>query len=196
MTTINPGRCLWCGMTFDEHLESRGRLEASPKTPCLGLKENYREQSKRGQFGMRIYLAAPLFTSAERHWNKLLAQEIHRQNPAVEVWLPQDEEQILGPGDRMTEKIFISDVEGIKKSNCVVAIMDGSDPDSGTCWECGYAYAKGIPVFMVRTDFRGSGEDRNVPYNIMLAESALARAEMPLANIRQVAEKILEMIKA
>lgn len=77
----------------------------------------------------------------------------------------------------------------------VVAIMDGPDPDSGTSWECGYAYAKDKPIFMVRTDFRGSGEDRSVPYNIMLAESCNGRVELPLGSIVAVADAVVKFIK-
>ena len=35
----------------------------------------------------------------------------------------------------------------------VVANTDGPDPDSGTSWECGYAYRK-KPVILFPTDFR------------------------------------------
>jgi hypothetical protein len=52
----------------------------------------------------------------------------------------------------------------------VVAILDGADADSGTCWECGYATAKGIPVIAVRTDFRNSGDIKG--FNAMLYYSA------------------------
>jgi nucleoside 2-deoxyribosyltransferase len=33
-----------------------------------------------------------------------------------------------------------------------VAIMDGADPDSGTSWEVGYAYASGKTIVLVRTE--------------------------------------------
>ena len=52
-----------------------------------------------------------------------------------------------------TKQIFNKDVEGIDWAEVVVANMDGPDPDSGTCWECGYAYRK-KPVILFRTDFR------------------------------------------
>jgi nucleoside 2-deoxyribosyltransferase len=52
----------------------------------------------------------------------------------------------------------------------VVAIMDGTQVDDGTAWECGYAYAKGKPVIGLRTDFRSCG-DGKAPVNLMLSES-------------------------
>jgi nucleoside 2-deoxyribosyltransferase len=36
----------------------------------------------------------------------------------------------------------------------MVAILDGSQVDDGTAWEIGYAYARGLPVWGLRTDFR------------------------------------------
>ena len=52
-----------------------------------------------------------------------------------------------------------------------MANMDGPDPDSGTCWECGYAYRK-KPILVYRTDFRSSGDTDTTAYNLMLTESA------------------------
>ena len=67
--------------------------------------------------------------------------------------------------------IFLMDVEGLDSSDVVVANMDGPDPDSGTCWECGYAYKK-KPIVVYRTDFRKSGDTETSAYNLMLTESA------------------------
>jgi nucleoside 2-deoxyribosyltransferase len=114
---------------------------------------------------MKIYLAGPLFTAAERAFNRrlrdLLVQRGH------EVWLPQDHE----PKTRAARDIFLTDVEGVDSSDVVVANMDGPDPDSGTCWECGYAYKK-KPIIVYRSDFRKPGDTKTSPYNLMLTESA------------------------
>jgi Nucleoside 2-deoxyribosyltransferase len=85
---------------------------------------------------MKIYLAGPLFTTAERNFNNELTSLL--RDKGYEVWLPQEFEHMT-----MTPKqIFVKDVEGIDWADVVVANMDGSDPDAGTCWECGYAYRK------------------------------------------------------
>jgi nucleoside 2-deoxyribosyltransferase len=83
--------------------------------------------------------------------------------------------------------IFEEDVRGIDWADVVVANMDGPDPDSGTCWECGYAYRK-KPIVIFRTDFRVGYEKRNdahsaeevgqAPYNLMLTESADLRLDL------------------
>ena len=84
---------------------------------------------------MKLYFAAPLFTAPERTWNAEVAAALRAAGH--EVFLPQEQE----PG-KDTAGIFVTDVGGIDGADCLVAIMDGADPDSGTCWEVGYAYRK------------------------------------------------------
>jgi nucleoside 2-deoxyribosyltransferase len=52
----------------------------------------------------------------------------------------------------------------------MVAVIEGADADSGTSWEMGYAYARGIPVISIRTDFRMAGHHEHV--NLMLEQSS------------------------
>jgi nucleoside 2-deoxyribosyltransferase len=142
---------------------------------------------------MKIYLAGPLFSIAERHLNKELARLL--RDKKHEVWLPQEFEQRT-----MTAKeIFVKDVEGIDWADVVVANMDGPDPDSGTSWECGYAYRK-KPVILFRTEFRAGyklGGDRlqieeknGAPYNLLLTEAATKRLDLPFAALDSVADSI------
>ncbi len=48
--------------------------------------------------------------------------------------------------------IFQLDVENLDKADVVVLLYYGVYSDTGTAWECGYAYAKGIPVVVVHVD--------------------------------------------
>ena len=96
---------------------------------------------------MKLYFAGPLFSAAERSWNEALAAAL--REGGHEVFLPQEQEPGMdAPG------IFGTDVAGIDWADALVAIMDGPDPDSGTAWECGYAYGR-KPIVLVRTDIRG-----------------------------------------
>lgn len=121
----------------------------------------------------KVYLAGPLFSLAEVGFNAELARFLEIQG--FEVWLPQAHE----PRSKTARAIFEMDVAAIDWADMVVACMDGPDPDSGTAWECGYAYAKGKPIVCYRTDFRVSGDTEGAPYNLMLTESATARFEVP-----------------
>ncbi|MFZ3357429.1 MAG: nucleoside 2-deoxyribosyltransferase [Xanthobacteraceae bacterium] len=94
---------------------------------------------------------------------------------------------------------FDKDVEGVDWAEAVVANMDGADPDSGTCWECGYAYKKKY-IVLFRTDFRVGHEVRSdrrampdadqAPYNLMLTASADVRLDLFRAGIEDVAVEI------
>ena len=141
---------------------------------------------------MKIYLAASLFTLADRIFNARLAEFLRARGYAV--WLPQENE----PRKFSTAAVFTLDKSGIDRSDVVVANMDGSDPDSGTSWECGYGYAKGKMVVTFRTDFRGIGEAEHAGYNIMLWEGADFRADLTclkFTTIEQVADALDEILK-
>jgi nucleoside 2-deoxyribosyltransferase len=131
---------------------------------------------------MKIYMAGPLFSTAELAFNKDLASLLRARGQ--EVFLPQEHEQRKD----LPKAIFESDVRGLDWADAVVACLDGSDPDSGTCWELGYAYAKGKLSIVYRTDFRlFEGSDQ---INLMMTESADHVIIMPTASIADLAGEI------
>ena len=142
---------------------------------------------------MRIYLAGPLFSVAERDFNARLADQLRLAGH--EVFVPQEIEQ----RSKTARQMFEGDVAGIDWCEVVLANMDGPDPDSGTAWECGYAFGrKAIVVF--RTDFRAAEEPGKAPFNLMLSESAtrcldLAASDKDLVvDFKTVAAAILRAL--
>ena len=136
---------------------------------------------------MRIYFAGPLFSAAERDWNASLATNL--RGAGHEVFLPQEQE----PG-KDAAGIFSTDVGGIDWADALVAIMDGADPDSGTCWEVGYAYRK-KPIVLVRTDTRRYDGSGGSGYNPMLTESATIRIDAVAAPIDRVGREVLAALQ-
>ncbi len=71
-------------------------------------------------------------------------------------------------------------MDGCRKAlddcDLVVALLDGTQVDDGTAWEIGYAYARNIPVYGIRTDMRFGGELPGGQVNAMIAGSCLAIA--------------------
>jgi nucleoside 2-deoxyribosyltransferase len=132
---------------------------------------------------MKLYLAGPLFTVAERDFNQRLAGALRQLGH--EIWLPQEKEQ----RGKSARRIFREDVAGIDWAEAVLANMDGADPDSGTCWECGYAYGK-KPILLFRTDFRTGAEHPGAPYNLMLTASASRRVELPFTDLETIARRL------
>lgn len=137
---------------------------------------------------MRIYFSGPLFTTAERTWNAAVADAL--RTAGHDVFLPQEKE----PGND-GPWIFATDVGGIDWADGLVAIMDGPDPDSGTSWEVGYAYAARKPIVLVRTDIRvmagAAGE-----YNPMLMQAATRRIDLPAASTSEVVAAVLGALAA
>jgi nucleoside 2-deoxyribosyltransferase len=128
---------------------------------------------------MHLYLAGPLFTQAERVWNLALAAAL--ETAGHSVFLPQIEVQNLS--ELEADAIFRVDVDGVRSADALVAVLDGADADSGTCFECGLAYALGIPIVAVRSDFRGGGDalpgQKLATVNLMLAQAARAIVALP-----------------
>ncbi len=134
----------------------------------------------------QIYLAGPLFSKAERDFNLYLRDRL--VEIGFNVFLPQEDgdDTISSRLEDRMKNIFINDVKGIDESDIVLAVLDGgSDVDSGTAWEMGYAYAKGIPVLGLKTDFRTFGDEGIV--NLMM-EMSMDRLERDVEDILKVLE--------
>jgi nucleoside 2-deoxyribosyltransferase len=143
---------------------------------------------------MLIYLAGPLFTLAERRFNRELAAALESAEPGVSVILPQqtdhEKDLALDPG-----RIFDRCLRDLKRAEAVVAVLDGPDADAGTAFECGYCFAQGVPVVCLRTDVRGGTEPA---VNAMLRRSAAAWLEIsPVgADLGEVARQVLAGLTA
>lgn len=124
---------------------------------------------------MKVYQAGPLFSEAERDWHLKLKRRLLEAGYNV-VW-PYE----LVPHGRIGEwggdapaKIMELDAGALDKCHVVVALLDGAQVDDGTAWEIGYAYAKGIPVIGIRTDFRNGGDTASSRVNAMVQGSCRA----------------------
>jgi len=113
-----------------------------------------------------IYIAGPLFSVAEREFNRRVADALKERVNNCTVVLPQEYAATVAGTSGFLQKVFNYSLEHIRKSDVVVAILDGPDADAGTCVEIGYAYAHKKPIIGIRSDFRAS-EDRGV--NLMVS---------------------------
>ena len=97
---------------------------------------------------MKVYLASPFFNQEEiKVYEKVVA--LLREEKDLDVFVPR-EHTIPGgwdmPNHIWGENVFAVDILGIQKSDVVVVLNFGMYSDSGTAWECGYAYALGKKV--------------------------------------------------
>lgn len=109
-----------------------------------------------------IYCASSLFSPLTRIEGYNLAQAFEESassrsqahNNYQFTFLPfKDTYQSDLVGDSKARKIFELDIQHLEKSGALVARVDGIAKDSGVCMELGYAYALGIPIGLICTDF-------------------------------------------
>ena len=109
---------------------------------------------------MRIYIAAPLFSQAEREFN-IQVTKVLREN-GFDVFLPQEysgDTEIPDTEEkrrRFLTQFFAKDIEAIEASDVLLIVLDGRVPDEGACFELGYAYASGKICVGLKTDSRVS----------------------------------------
>ena len=96
-----------------------------------------------------IYIAGPFFTDKERTFLEIVIKSVKEMFPNEKLFIPM--EHFIPDGENLSnnewaEAVFKMDVEALNKCNRVIAAYSGLYSDTGTAWEIGYAYAKGIPV--------------------------------------------------
>ncbi len=100
---------------------------------------------------MNLYVAAPLFSEAERVFNLTLARALEAEGH--HVYLPQRDTP-AAEGAGRTTAIFHANLAALANADAVVAVCDGPLVDDGTAWEIGYAYGRDLPIYGLRTDTR------------------------------------------
>ena len=120
----------------------------------------------------RIYLSGPLFSQGEIDWGKK-AKGFLQERLDVEVIWPHE----IASGSTATAEIFQANLLALSECDQMVAILDGPQVDDGTAWEIGYAHARGLPVYGLRTDFRQAGDTRFSRVNSMIEASLVGLAD-------------------
>ena len=102
---------------------------------------------------MKIYLASPFFNDAENVYVSIA--ESFLRNRGFKVYSPREHEvrdtyEVGTP--KWAEETFKEDVKAIKDCDRVVMLYYGNYSDSGTAWECGFAFGIGKPVVAVHLE--------------------------------------------
>lgn len=141
-----------------------------------------------------LYYAGPLFTDAERAWNAANAVTLRARLAGWRVLMPQEFCAALDndpSGKPRYDLIAKACLDHLAQADVVLAVLDGPDPDSGTCFEAGWAVARNIPVIGLRTDWRPAEDgaancmltrtcrsvERSLDAVITAVETALVRAK-------------------
>ena len=133
---------------------------------------------------MKIYLASPFFNEKELE-NVKIAEKILTER-GFSLFSPRLNEVRTDENTRQSwwsKETFMNDKKFIDWADVVVMLYYGGYSDSGTAWECGYAYGTNTPVVVVQL-----GEDSNLMVhegchsNITLEELKTYDFEMLPAN--------------
>ena len=98
---------------------------------------------------MRIYLASPFFNDKELDYYKKVLNILEKKNLTVYAPLKNEISRENKTKEQWAKLTFSKDVEEINKADAVVMLFYGLYSDSGTSWECGYAFATNKPVVVV-----------------------------------------------
>ena len=107
---------------------------------------------------MKIYLASPFFNDEELK-NVETAEKI-LMSRGFDVFSPRLNEVRTDENTKQSwwsKETFMNDKKFIDWADVVVMLYYGGYSDSGTAWECGYAYGTNTPVIVVHL-----GEDSNL----------------------------------
>ena len=107
---------------------------------------------------MKIYLASPFFNETELE-NVQKAEEI-LINRGFNVFSPRLNEvrtDINSQPALWSKETFMNDRKFIDWADVMVMLYHGAYSDSGTAWECGYAFGTNKPVVVVHL-----GDDSNL----------------------------------
>jgi nucleoside 2-deoxyribosyltransferase len=132
---------------------------------------------------VKIYMASPLgFSEVGRSfYNGTLIPEVMRLGfEVIDPWTLTDQAKIdavekmpygverRDAWRRLNVEIGGNNRAGIDRSDTVLAVLDGTDVDSGTAAEIGYAFAKGKPILGYRGDFRLSADNEGSTVNLQV----------------------------
>jgi nucleoside 2-deoxyribosyltransferase len=130
----------------------------------------------------KVYVAGPLgFTESGRRYHEavVLPALVDAGFEPLDPWvLDADALAVLalerGHRDRVARLPAVNRAIGARNAKlivaatCVLAFLDGSDVDSGTAAEIGYAAALPRPVVGVRTDLRPGGDNEAATVNLQV----------------------------
>lgn len=125
----------------------------------------------------KVYLASPFFSPEQKERIDIVMAAL-KKNPTIDpegIYNPQEHQaEGLEFGSRdWQDTVFATDMRQVKRADVVVAITDykyeggNPEPDAGTIFEVGAAWAWNIPVVMAQ--FHPDNE-----LNLMLARSHTA----------------------
>ena len=132
-----------------------------------------------------VYVASALgFSAATRPYNDTLAAALRAAgHEPLDPWADPDgaTAAALAAAGALTDhveraaafravnaRLAAGNLDAIRRADAVLALLDGTDVDSGVAAEIGYAAALGTPVVGLRLDFRLAGDNEGGTVNLQV----------------------------
>jgi len=143
----------------------------------------------------RIYIAAPMFSEADRDYNEKVTKRI--EELGFTCYLPQRNEAINDKTKCASSvPIYEGDTEELRKADILVCLLDGATIDPGVAAEIGWVagwntmnakYNLSVPIYGLFTDSR-DGTNTPAHSNALLSKMKLlneevAESQFPYANL-------------
>jgi len=131
----------------------------------------------------RLYLASPLgFSPEHRDYLNRIKERLYEQGVAVfDPWAQaqfsaeiesafqeKDHAARVAAFAELARRIGACNEQGIRDADYLLAVVDGTEVDSGTAAEVGFACGLGKRCYALRTDLRDSGDFVGIPVNLQL----------------------------
>lgn len=120
---------------------------------------------------MKAYLANGLFSRGDRLVNELIAKEIRKDIKDIELYVPQENDAI-NDKNSYADSIAIAeaDLDKLKESDFLIAVIDGVEIDSGVAAEIGAFYMTEKPIFALYSDVRQQGRSNDKKINALVED--------------------------
>lgn len=186
-----------CIKPFAEKLEAE---KISVRYKNKSLAEHGVQRQRHSQ--IRIYVASSLgFSEGGRdfYYRKLIPTIQQLGYEVLDPWkiTPTDKVLSLPYGlercdawRRLNREIGGNNRKSIDTSNGLVAVLDGTDVDSGTAAEIGYAFARGKPIVGYRGDFRLCSDNEGAIVNLQVEYFILASGGTIITEINKLPEAL------
>lgn len=156
---------------------------------------------------MKAYLANGLFGMGDRLLNSLIASKIRKEIKGIDLYVPQENDAINDKSsyaDSIT--IAKADMDKLRESEFLIAVIDGVEIDSGVAAEIGAFYMMDKPIFALYTDVRQQGRDNNKKIEALINDSTenqfiyrnlfvIGLIKQREGNIYSTVEELVEGIK-
>lgn len=120
---------------------------------------------------MKAYLANGLFSIGDRYVNELLAEKIRAAVPGIDLYVPQENAAIndkSGYADSLA--IAAADIDSLKESDVLVAVIDGVEIDAGVAAEIGAFSMLNRPIIALYSDVRQQGRTNVKKIDALIAD--------------------------